>query len=293
MNTTRLPPHPAQVIDHEKTITFTFAGTRIQAREGDTIAAALYAAGQRIFSRSFKYHRPRGLLCSAGQCPNCLMNVDGTPSVRTCTEPVRQGMRVQPQNVWPSLRHDLLSLIDTFDWLLPIGFYYKTFIRPRFLWPLAERLLRRVAGLGAINTQAKPKGGYDHQYRHTDIAVVGGGPAGLTAAYEAARLGCQVTLIDDQPALGGHLRFQTGTCENIGEDSGLTGFELARTLGQRVAAQPGIEIISPATVFGGYEGGLLGVMQAKRLIHLRTKRLVIATGSHEYPAVFQNNDLPA
>ncbi len=273
-------------------VTFTFAGTRIQAREGDTIASALYAAGRRIFSRSFKYHRPRGLLCSAGQCPNCLMNVDGTPSVRACTAPVRQGMRVQPQNVWPSLRHDLLSIIGTFDWLLPIGFYYKTFIRPRFLWPLAEKFLRRVAGLGEINTQAKPKGGYDHQYRHTDIAVVGGGPAGLTAAYEAARLGCQVTLIDDQPELGGHLRFHLTSHDNIAEYSGLAGYELARTLRERVAAQPSIEIISSATVFGGYEGGLLGVMQAKRLIHLRTKRVVITTGSHEYPAVFQNNDVP-
>ena len=299
MSTTRLPPHPAHVIDHEKTITFTFAGERIQARAGDTIASALYAAGQRIFSRSFKYHRPRGLLCSAGQCPNCLMNVDGTPSVRTCTAPVRQGMRVQPQNVWPSLRHDLLSIIGSFDWLLPIGFYYKTFIRPRFLWPLAEKFLRRVAGLGEIDTQAKPKGGYDHQYRHTDIAVVGAGPAGLTAAYEAARLGSQVTLIDDQPELGGHLRFQTRTYdnigedgENVGEDSGLTGFELARSLREKVTSQPNLDILSSATVFGGYEGGLLGVMQAKRLIHLRTKRVIIATGSHEYPAVFRNNDLP-
>ncbi len=292
MSTTRLPPHPAHVIDHEQTLTFTFAGERIQARTGDTIASALYAAGQRTFSRSFKYHRPRGLLCGAGQCPNCLMNVDGTPSVRACTEPVRQGMRVQPQNAWPSLKHDLLSIIDTFDWLLPIGFYYKTFIRPRFFWPLAEKFLRRAAGLGEINTRAKPKGGYDHEYRYTDITVIGGGPAGLTAAYEAANLGCQVTLVDDQPELGGHLRFQTGTYENIGEQSGLTGFALAGSLRERVTSQPNVDILSSATVFGGYEGGLLGVMQAKRLIHLRTQRVIIATGSHEYPAVFANNDLP-
>ena len=292
MSTTRLPPHPAQVIDHEHTLSFTFAGERIPARAGDTIASALYAAGQRTFSRSFKYHRRRGLLCGAGQCPNCLMNVDGTPSVRTCTEPVRQGMRVQPQNVWPSLKHDLLSIIDRFDWLLPVGFYYKTFIRPRFLWPLAEKVLRRAAGLGVINTQAEPKGGYDHQYRHTDIAVIGGGPAGLAAASEAASLGCQVTLIDAQPELGGHLRFQTRTYADIGEQSGLTGFELARSLREKVTAQPNIDILSSATVFGSYEGGLLGVMQAKRLIHLRAKRVIITTGSHEYPAVFQNNDLP-
>ena len=292
MSTTRLPAHPAQVIDHDKTVTFSFAGETITAQAGDTIASALYAAGTRIFSRSFKYHRPRGLLCAAGNCPNCLMNVDGTPSVRTCLQPVRQGMRVQPQNVWPSLKQDVLSIIDKFDWLLPVGFYYKTFIRPRFVWPLAEKFLRRAAGLGQINTQAKPKGGYDHQYRHTDVAVVGGGPAGLTAAHEAALQGSQVTLIDDQPELGGHLRFQTTTYDNIGEYNGLVGYELARTLRERVAAHPNIAVVSSATVFGGYEGGLLGVMQAKRLIHLRTKRLIIATGSHEFPAVFQNNDLP-
>ena len=292
MSTTRRPPHPAQVIDHEHTLSFTFAGERIPARAGDTIASALYAAGRRTFSRSFKYHRPRGLLCGAGQCPNCLMNVDGTPSVRACTEPVRQGMRVQPQNVWPSLKHDLLSVIDRFDWLLPVGFYYKTFIRPRFLWPLAEKFLRRAAGLGEINTQAEPKGGYEHEYRHTDITVIGGGPAGLTAADEAARLGAQVTLIDDQPELGGHLRFQTGTYDDIGEHSGAAGFALAQSLREQVTSQPNIDILSSATVFGSYEGGLLGVMQAKRLIHLRTQRLIIATGSHDYPAVFENNDLP-
>ena len=292
MSTTRRPPHPAQVIDHEHTLSFTFAGERIPARAGDTIASALYAAGRRTFSRSFKYHRPRGLLCGAGQCPNCLMNVDGTPSVRACTEPVRQGMRVQPQNVWPSLKHDLLSVIDRFDWLLPVGFYYKTFIRPRFLWPLAEKFLRRAAGLGEINTQAEPKGGYEHEYRHTDITVIGGGPAGLTAADEAARLGAQVTLIDDQPELGGHLRFQTGTYDDIGEHSGAAGFALAQSLREQVSSQPNIDILSSATVFGSYEGGLLGVMQAKRLIHLRTQRLIIATGSHDYPAVFENNDLP-
>ena len=157
MSTTRRPSHPAHVIDHEQTLTFTFAGKRIQARAGDTIASALYAAGQRTFSRSFKYHRPRGLLCGAGQCPNCLMNVDGTPSVRACTEPVRQGMRVQPQNAWPSLKHDLLSIINTFDWLLPIGFYYKTFIRPRFFWPLAKKFLRRAAGLGENQYPGKAK----------------------------------------------------------------------------------------------------------------------------------------
>ncbi|HEV8716572.1 MAG TPA: 2Fe-2S iron-sulfur cluster-binding protein, partial [Candidatus Binatia bacterium] len=192
-------------------VTFSFAGRQITAHTGDTVAAALYAAGVRIFSRSFKYHRPRGLLCCSGRCPNCLMNVDGTPNVRTCLEPVREGMRVHRQNAWPSLRWDALAVIDKLDRLLPIGFYYKTFIQPRFAWPLAEQVLRRIAGLGKVDPQAQAREGYDHQYQHTEVAVVGGGPAGLVAAREAALLGARVTLIDDQPALGGHLRVQTAT----------------------------------------------------------------------------------
>src|SRR5712692_12001711 len=101
-------------------ITFRFEGRPIAAYEGDSVAAALYAAGVRIFTRSFKYHRPRGLLCCAGRCPNCLMNVDGTPNVRTCLEPVRQGLHVHPQNAWPSVKWDALAVIDKFDRLLPI-----------------------------------------------------------------------------------------------------------------------------------------------------------------------------
>lgn len=288
----RLPPHPVQEVDPTRKVTFSFAGREVTAYVGDTIAAALYAAGVRIFSRSFKYHRRRGLLCCSGQCPNCLMNVDGTPNVRTCVEPVREGMRVRPQNAWPSVERDALAVIDKLDRLLPVGFYYKTFIQPRFVWPLAEQVLRRIAGLGEIDHRAEAKGGYDYQYRHTDVAVIGGGPAGLSAAGEAARLGARVTLIDDQSVLGGHLRMQMATYTDVGEYTGLCGFDIARRLREAVEALPGVDVIRPATVFGGYEGGLLGVMHGTRLIHLRTRRLVVATGCYEYPLVFHNNDLP-
>src|SRR5262245_16930186 len=255
MDTRRLPPSPTQEIDPTRKVTFSFAGREIMACVGDTIASALYAAGVRIFSRSFKYHRPRGGLCFSGKCPNCLMNVDGTPNVRTCLEPVCAGMRVRPQNAWPSVERDGFAVIDKLDGLLPIGFYYKTFIQPRFVWPLAEQVLRRVAGLGEVDFRAESRGSYDHQYRHTDVAVIGGGPAGLSAACEAARLGVQVTLIDDQQVLGGHLRMQTGSYTEVGEYTGLRGFDLARKLRETVETLSGLEVIRPATVFGCYEGG--------------------------------------
>src|SRR5205823_9781422 len=112
---TRLPDHPAQLVDHSRPIRFRYEGREIEAYAGETIAAALYASGQRIFSRSFKYHRPRGLMCVAGRCPNCLMNVDGVPNVRTCVTPVTAGCRVRPQNAWPSLANDALAILDRFD----------------------------------------------------------------------------------------------------------------------------------------------------------------------------------
>ena len=107
MNADRLPPSASQVTSPTQRVTFTFEGKRVEGVEGDTVASALYASGVRTFTRSFKYHRPRGLLCVSGSCPNCLMNVDGVPSVRTCTEPLRERMAVRHQNAWPSLKHDI------------------------------------------------------------------------------------------------------------------------------------------------------------------------------------------
>ncbi|MBI4562103.1 MAG: (2Fe-2S)-binding protein, partial [Candidatus Rokubacteria bacterium] len=208
MSESRLPPHPAQRVNRGKPLTFTFEGRLIQAYEGETVAAALYAAGVRIFSRSFKYHRPRGLLCVAGRCPNCLMEVDGIPNVRTCMEPARQGMRVRGQHAWPSLEHDLFACFDKLDRVLPVGFYYKTFIHPTWLWPTYEKVLRHLAGLGRLDITREPDGHGERIHLHADVAIVGGGPAGIAAALEAARVGVEALLIDDEPTLGGHLQWQ-------------------------------------------------------------------------------------
>ena len=148
---TRLPKQRGERIRRDTEVTFTFDGRDVSALEGDTIGSALYANGQRTFSRSFKYHRRRGLLCCAGQCPNCLVAVDGAPGVRACTEPVREGMRVEHMNASPSLEFDAMRATDLVGGpFTPPGFYYKTFIRPRRLWPLYEKVLRHAAGLGKL-----------------------------------------------------------------------------------------------------------------------------------------------
>ena len=146
----RLPPSPGERIDRDRPISFSFDGKRVEAFEGDTIGSALAAGGHQVLSRSFKYHRPRGLFCCAGQCPNCLVEVDGWPGVRACTEPVREGMRVEPHEREPvaAVRPDARRPTCSASALTPPGFYYKTFIRPRRLWPLYEKVLRHAAGLG-------------------------------------------------------------------------------------------------------------------------------------------------
>src|SRR5580693_7397650 len=177
-----------------------FNGKSIPIRESDTVASALYRAGQRIFTRSFKYHRPRGLLCCSGHCPNCLMNVDGIPNVRTCITPVHEGLRVKAQNAYPSLETDFLSVTQRFDWLMPVGWYYKTFTRPA-MWHAVEPAIRKVAGLGEILPSGPRE--YEHAWMHAHTVVIGGGWAGMQAALAAAERGEQVVLIDDQVALGG------------------------------------------------------------------------------------------
>lgn len=267
------------------TITFVFNGRAVSARPGDSVASALYRSGQRIFTRSFKYHRPRGLLCLAGKCPNCLMNVDGAPNVRTCITAVRAGTRVTHQNASPSLEHDWLSVVQHFDGLMPVGWYYKTMTDPR-LWHAAEPFVRKVAGLGTPPPLDNIRGNYEHAYRHAEVAIIGGGPAGLKAAISEAANGRQVTLVDDQPELGGHLRFA-----KIAEAS-LPG------LVAQVLALPNVQVLSGCYCFGLYEGNLLGVVQPRRdsrdperLIHLRAGRVVVATGAYEAPLLFANNDL--
>ena len=280
-NQSRLEPQPGEAIDRSTPVEFDFDGRRIRAFQGDTVASALYAQGTRVYSRSFKYHRPRGLLCCSGNCPNCLVTVGDEPNVRACTRPVEPGLLVRSQNAWPSLGFDLLSLLDKLHWLMPVGFYYKALHRPKALWLLGRRLIRRVGGLGSIDINAAHEAEYSSRNLHADVAVVGGGPAGMSAALSSAETGASVILVDDQSALGGHLRY-----------SRQTGTDTASHLAEQVAQSPNIETLGNATVFGLYQDNLLAVLTDDGLVRLRARRVVLAAGAQESPLLFENNDLP-
>jgi sarcosine oxidase, subunit alpha len=255
----RLGPQPHERIDRSEELVFSYRGKPIRAFRGDSIGSALYASGQRVFSRSFKYHRPRGLLCCSGDCPNCMMTVDGVPNVRVCAEPVRHGAYVEPQNVLGSLEHDLLAVTDKIGGpFTPVGFYYRTMIRPRRAWPLYERFLRNVAGLGRLDPHAKRSRRYDVEHRQTEVLVVGGGEAGVARARELSAAGRQVVLVD--------------------ENAGLPPVE-------------GVEVVSPGRALGIWEGGLVPVDAGSVLYRFRAERIVVATGTVEQPLVFPGNDL--
>ncbi|HEX5194901.1 MAG TPA: 2Fe-2S iron-sulfur cluster-binding protein [Solirubrobacteraceae bacterium] len=267
----RLEPQPGERIDRSKRISFTFDGKRVEAFEGDTIGSALYAAGRRTFGRSFKYHRRRGLMCVAGQCPNCICSVDGAPGARACIEPARDGIVVQHVNAEPSLEHDVMEVTDRVGTkFTPPGFYYKTFIRPRRLWPLYEKVLRNAAGLGKLrHEQPEREWRTEYRRRHADVLVVGGGTAGLHAATAAAKAGADVVLADEGLA---------AKLADLGE--------LATA-----ARDAGVEIIEGGSALGNFDG-LVPVWQGDTMHQVRAARHVFATGTIEQPLVFAGNDLP-
>ena len=275
----RLTQREGERIDRDKEIRFSFDGKEVSALEGDTIGSALFASGRRTFSRSFKYHRPRGLMCCAGQCPNCLVQVDDAPGIRACTEPVREGMNVVHMNASPSLDFDVMRATDKVGGpFTPPGFYYKTFIRPRRLWPLYEKVLRGAAGLGRLRkSQPEREWRTDYRRRHADVLVVGGGAAGLCAAIAAAELGADVVLCDEGAEPGGRLLAEGGHAH-------------ARELTSH-AREAGVEVLSNAPALGAFDG-LVPIWQGDTLHQVRARRHVYATGTIEQPLLFSGNDLP-
>ena len=264
----RLPPRPGEAIRRDRPVSFAFDGRTVGAFEGDTIGSALAAAGVSITGRSFKYHRARGLFCMTGACPNCLMQVDGIPNVRSCTEPVREGVRVERQNAWPSVDHDVHGWLNTFSFMMPPGFYYKIFHRPRWAWKTVEPFIRSKAGLGKAPKDA------DHEPRevhnlHADVLVIGAGPAGLAAAAEAATAGASTIVLEERPEVGGDIAGLAAEAEAVGA-----------------------RVITGTPAFGVFGGPLIAAANGDRLYRIRARHLVFATGAVEQAAVFPNNDLP-
>jgi sarcosine oxidase, subunit alpha len=282
----RLGPQPGEEIDREQAFTFRWNGDAVPAYAGDTIASALAATGLRVFSRSYKYHRPRGLLTASFHDPGCFFQVGDEPNVRGAHRLAEPGMDVRSQNTWPSLSFDVKAVNQLAGRFLGPGFYYKTFIRPQRLWPLYERVLQRFTHAGQISADT-PRTAVDKRYAHPDVLVAGGGPAGLAAAVAAARAGARVMLVEEEHRLGGHLRW--------GGAGDLAALAELRAL---VAATPGIEVRTNAVVAGRYDGNWTAVVQrglpdgAEQLIKARAKILVVAPGLIERPYVFAGNDVP-
>jgi sarcosine oxidase subunit alpha len=287
----RISDHPHLKIDRGEAITFQFNGRPITGYPGETIAAALYAEGLRIFSRSFKYHRPRSLFCLTGHCSHCLMRVDGIPNVRICRVLVQPGMKVESQNAWPSLKFDIAAVSGYLDFLIRPGFQYRRFIRPRWLYHIWERFLRRMAGIGTLSDIEN----YTPPRRRTaspEVVVVGGGIAGLSAALHAAQAGAEVWLIEKEDTPGGRIQYDTSKFQLPDYDTRQYGFDIAKKLTQEVMQLTNCRVITAATAFAWYDEDILAVVRDGELWEMKPKRVVVATGSYENPMVFENNDLP-
>src|SRR6266480_1404182 len=198
------------IIDRSRPLRFEFDGIAYEGYAGDTLASALLANGVHLVARSFKYHRPRGILCSGSDEPNALLQLDRgertEPNVRATTQELFEGLAAASQNRWPSLGFDVGAINDALSRLLPAGFYYKTFMwppTPRW-WLRYEHLIRRAAGMGRSSTAPDPDR-YEHQYAHCDVLVIGAGPAGLAAARAAAHAGARVIVCDESGSFGGSL----------------------------------------------------------------------------------------
>src|SRR5579859_6502509 len=282
----RLSPRPGEEIDRSRSFTFTWNGRVVCAFAGDTIASALAAAGERVFSRSYKYHRPRGLLTASYHDPGCFFQVGDEPNVRGAHRRAEPGLDVRSQNTWPSLGFDVKAVNQLAGRFLGPGFYYKTFIKPQRLWPLYERVLQRFVHAGQVSPDT-PRAAVDKRYAHPDVLVAGGGPAGMAASVAAAQAGARVMLVEEEHRLGGHLRW-----------GGAADLAALAELRDLVAGTPGIEVLTNAVVAGRYDDNWIAVVRrglpggAEQLIKARARVLVAAPGLIERPYVFAGNDVP-
>ncbi|MEX0923110.1 MAG: FAD-dependent oxidoreductase [Rhodovibrionaceae bacterium] len=277
----RLPEPFGLYIDRSRTLGFDFEGRHYSGLAGDSLGSALAANGVKMVSRSFKYHRPRGFLTFAGLDCNSYVQFGDEPNVQADRLVLTDGLSASALNVSGSLENDRDAYLGHFSRFLPVGFYYKTFFRPKGAWAYWEKIIRRKAGLGNVDKKT-PHGYYDKAYLFADVCVIGGGPAGLSAALEAGKTGAEVILIDEEARLGGSLNYAFGA----------GGQERASKLAAELAKFDNVTVLNPALCTGWFADNWLAVIQGNRLYKLRAKQVVLASGSVEQPMVFRNNDLP-
>ncbi len=284
--TNRLPAPAGLLVDRDRPVSFAWEGARYQGLVGDTLASALAANDEWILSRSFKYHRPRGVLTMAGQDANTLVQLKGAPNVPADRLPIVEDLETWGQNYSGSLKRDRNAVLARLGRFMPVGFYYRAFYRPRGIWQAFwEPIVRRSTGLGKVD-RATPHGHFDKAYGFCDLAVIGGGPAGVSAALAAAGAGAEVLLVEENPVLGGSLAYARFDAE------GKLAAERREALAAAVEADPKIEVMTDAVCNGWFADNWLPVIRGNRMYKIRAKEVVLATGSIEQPAIFRNNDLP-
>lgn len=291
-------------IDRSRAIRFTFDGREYTGYQGDTLASALLANNVKMVARSFKYHRPRGVMSAGSEESNALVQLETgahtLPNARATEIEIYEGLVAHSQNCWPSLKFDIGAVNNLLGRFLPAGFYYKTFMWPKFLWMKYEEVIRHSAGLGKSPLEKDPNS-YDHQHVYCDILVVGGGVAGLSAAMTAAASGAEVILMDENAQWGGML------CDQDGDIQGMSASNWVRESIITLQNHPKVKCLRRTTVTGYYDHNYLIANQRisnhlgpgapadlprERLWKIRARKVVLATGAIERPLVFADNDRP-
>lgn len=279
----RLDPQPLEWIDRNTPVNFQLEGKALTGYQGDSISSALLASGQSLVGRSFKYHRPRGVLTLANHDVNAMFESRYATNIRGDVTPVSEGMEVRACNVNGSLENDKDSIIGLFSRFMPVGFYYKTFHRPKKLLPFWERMIRQKAGLGRVNLHWSEQR-QSKRYDFCELLVIGAGASGMQAALSAADAGADVVLVDENLRIGASLDYQL--CNEPDAQ------EIRQTLKEKVRTHSNIRVFEQHYACGWYTDHYIPLMGPRGITKMRAQGMICATGVMEQLAVFRNNDLP-